>query len=519
MKVSCKVVNAETIIAPYFLPFPNSQFLMRIARSKSDLSHMTPNERALFRCERALELKDQGDYTGAQAVMGPLWKRVGERPNTEGLHPSVAAEVLVCAGILTRFIGARDEIKEANEWARDLLTESIIYHESVQDVFKIAAVRAELAWCYWRAGALDEARIWFTEALKKLTTEGNTRANAVFGLSVVEWSASRFKESLRILNEHAPLFKKITNHCLKGFYHMQVALVLRNLETPGEKTATEFRRIRDEYEEADRHFTLARSTIFRAHVKNNISYVLRELGRFKEAHEYLDHARRLTVSAKDKVKTAQIDESRAQLFIAEGKYAEAESVARHAVKTFQKSGHQFFLAEALTTHGIALAQLGNTGHAQFTLQNAIEVAHQAGSLNRAGIAALTLIEEIHDLSADMMSGAYEQAVEWLKDAQSYALLLRFKAAGSKLAARLRTDKTISPTETLLKRRKCKEELLQIEEARIRRALAEANGSVTHAARLVGVTYPGLIYIINHRHPHLLDERNPVRQRQRRSNAL
>ena len=126
-----------------------------------------------------------------------------------------------------------------------------------------------------------------------------------------------------------------------------------------------------------------------------------------------------------------------------------------------------------------------------------------------------MIEEIHDLSADMMSGAYEQAVEWLKEAQSYGLLLRFKAAGSKLAARLRMDRKTSPTETLLKRKKCKEELLQIEEERIRKALAETNGSVTHAAPLIGVTYPGLIYIIKSRHPHLLEKRTPVRQRQRR----
>src|SRR6185503_16089912 len=119
-------------------------------------------------------------------------------------------------------------------------------------------------------------------------------------LSVVEWSASRFKESLRLLNENAALFKKITNHSLKGFYHMQVALALRKLVS--EKTATEFRRIIDEYEEADRHFTLARSTIFRAHVKNNIGNVLCDLCRFKEAREYLDQARRLTLSAKDKVK-------------------------------------------------------------------------------------------------------------------------------------------------------------------------------------------------------------------------
>jgi tetratricopeptide (TPR) repeat protein len=487
---------------------------MRFVLSKPDLPRMTANQRALYKCQKALELKDKADYAGALEVMRPLWDGVGEHPDIEGLHPTVAAEVLLCAGILTGWLGSKDEIKDANEWARDLLTESITYYESFQDALRIAAVHAELGYCYWRAGALEEARIWFTEALEHLPPEGYARANALFGLSVVEWSASRFRESLRILTENAPLFKKINNNALKGVYHMQVGMVLRKLVS-AENKAIEFDRILWEYTEADKHFKAAHNKIFRAHVLNNIGNIFCDQSLFKEAREYLDRARCLTVSAKFKVKTAQIDESRAQLFIAEGKYAEAESVAGRAVKTFQKSGHQFFLAEALTTHGIALARLGNIERAQFTLQNAIEVAHQAGSLNRAGIAALTLIEEIHGLPVDMMSGAYEQAVEWLKEAQSYALLLRFKAAGSKLAARLRTDKTISPTATLLKRRKCKDELLQIEEERIRKALAETNGSVTYAAPLIGVTYPGLIYIIKSRHPHLLEQRTPVRQRQRR----
>lgn len=475
---------------------------------------MAPNERALYKCEKALELKDRGDYTGAQAVMRPLWNRVGEHPDLDGLHPTVAAEVLFCTGILTGWIGSRDENKDANEWARDLLTESITYYESLQDVIRIAAVRAELGYCYWRAGALDEARILFTEALKKLVTEGNTRANAVFGLSVVEWSASRFHESLRILTENAPLFKKITNHTLKGVYHMQVALALRKLASP-ENRSSEFRRILSEYEEADRHFKEARNTIFRAHVQNNIGYILCDLSRFKEAHQCLDHARRLTVSAKDKVKTAQVDESRAQLFIAEGKPAEAEASARQAIRTFEKSGHQSFLAEALTTHGIALARLGKTERAQLTIQRAIDVAHEAGSLNHAGIAALTLIEEIDDLSADMLSSAYEQAGEWLADTQSNALLIRFKAAGNKLAARLRTEAKTNSTASLFKCGNYKETMLELEQELIRRALAEANGSVTYAAPLLGMTYPGLIYVIQRRHPNLLKERTPVRRRPRR----
>jgi hypothetical protein len=66
---------------------------MRFALSKPDLSHMTPNERAGFKCQKALQLKDKADYTGALEVMRPLWNGVGEYPDIEGLHPSVAAEV------------------------------------------------------------------------------------------------------------------------------------------------------------------------------------------------------------------------------------------------------------------------------------------------------------------------------------------------------------------------------------------------------------------------------------------
>jgi tetratricopeptide (TPR) repeat protein len=489
---------------------------MRTASPKLDLSHLTANERALFRCQTALAFKDKGDYDGAQEVMRPLWKGVGERPETTGLHPSVAAEVLLSAGILTGWIGSKNEVKEANDTARDLITESITFYESAGDVTKVAAARAELAYCYWRAGALDEARIMFTEALQKLTTEGNTRANALFGLSVVEWSAARYIESLRILTDNATLFKRITNHTTKGAYHLQLAMVLRKLAAP-ENKAAQFRRVLNEHEEADRQFKLAHNTVFRAHVKNNIGNVLRELSRFKEAHEYLDHARRLTASVKDKVKTAQVDESRAQLFLAERRYAQAESAARNAARTFEKSGHQCFLTEALITHGIALARLKQTERAQFTFQKAIEVAHQAGALNIAGLAALTLIEEVDQLSPDTLSYAYERAGEWLADCQSQELLLRFKAAGKKLALELRSEPKAEGSTDLLFNKGCRlpEEVLRFERALISQTLAKVNGSVTHAARLLGVSYQRLGYILDTRHKDLLKERTPVRRRSRR----
>ncbi len=49
----------------------------------------------------------------------------------------------------------------------------------------------------------------FRESLQKLTAEGNTRARAMLGLAVVEWSASQFETAFEILKENAALFNKI----------------------------------------------------------------------------------------------------------------------------------------------------------------------------------------------------------------------------------------------------------------------------------------------------------------------
>ncbi len=494
---------------------------MKITSPKLAASQLNANEDALRRCQTALDLKDRGDYEGAREAMHPLWRRIEERPEIGGLYQSVAAEVLLSVGILTRWIGSRNQVRESQDIARDLISESIDLYRSAGDLKKVAAARAELAYCYWREGSLDEARIMFKEALEKLTIEGNTKANALLGLAVVEWSASRFTESLRLLTENAPLFKKIPNQAIKGAYHSQLAMVLRELAAP-ERPVDYFKRIVKEYEEADHHFKLARNTIFRADVKNNIGNLLRELSRFKEAHKYLMQARRLRSTLRDKIGVAQIDDTRAQVFIAEKKYKQAETVARNAVRILQKSGHQCLLADALITQGIALARLKRSEPAQFIFQKAIEVAHQVGALNKAGLAALTMIEELDDLPAETIYVAYDRASEWLAKSQSQDLLLRLNAAGRKVVAKSRTELTAEqtapedPIEALFNKPvELQREVMKFEGRVIQRALAKANGSLTRAAGSLSMSYQALAYILESRQKHLLKERTPIRRRSRR----
>jgi tetratricopeptide (TPR) repeat protein len=441
----------------------------------------------------------------------------------------VAAEVLLCVGVLTRWIGSKNRVEGSQETAKDLITESITFYESIGDLQKLAAARVELACCYWREGALDEARITLTAALQKLTTEGNTRARALLTLAIVEWSATEFSESLRILNENASLFNKITNHATKGAYHSQLAMVLHKLAPPGNPSDC-FKRVLREYQEADEHFKLAHNIVFRADVKNNIAYLFRELCRFKEAHQYLEQARRLRASVKDKIGIAQIDDTRAEVFIAEKKYKEAEAVARNAVRSLEKSGHQCLLTDALITQGIAVARLKQTEHAQYIFQKAIEVARQVGALNKAGLAALTMIEELDELPPETLYEAYDRASEWLAESQSQDLLLREKAVARKVSSTLHdelkgehataAEAGAENTFAALLNKSCHlpTEVLKFESGLIRQALAKANGSLTRASALLTVSYQALAYILDTRHNDLLKERSPIRRRSRKEPA-
>ena len=497
---------------------------MKITSPKLQTSHLTANEEALVRCQAALEMKDRGDYEGARTAMSPLWRRIGERPEIKGLYPSVCAEVLLCVGILTRCVGSKDEIKEAQEVAKNLISESITFYESVGDIKRVAMARAELAYCYWREGALDEARIMFHEALQKLTTEGNTRASAVLGSAVVEWSASRDRDALKLLTENGPLFKRITNHSIRGAYHSQLAIVLRNLAN-AEKREEYFQQAISEYQEADLEFKLAHCIVFRADVKNNVGLLLCKLSRYREAHKYVEEARRLAVSIRDRVRTAQYDDTRAQIFIAEKKFKEAEALTRNAVRVLEKSGQQCLLADALVTHGIALARLKRAEQAQFTFQKAIEVAHQVGALNKAGLAALTLIEEVEELSPDTLYVAYDRASEWLAKSQGQDLLLRLNTAARKVFSKLRCQPIVEEASTedtveALLNKPCDlpAEVLKFEGSLIRQALAKANGSLTRTASLLSMSYQALAYILESRHKDLLKERSPIRRRSRRERA-
>src|SRR5687767_10397339 len=110
-----------------------------------------------------------------------------------------------------------------------------------------------------------------------------------------------------------------------------------------------------------------------------------------------------------------MSEAASQALTAIGKLRQAEAIEREAVALLEMTGPQSLFADALIRHGITLARMGQTESAQVELERAIIVAVQLGTLDKAGLAALTMIEELDGLSADALIGNYELASIWLID--------------------------------------------------------------------------------------------------------
>jgi tetratricopeptide (TPR) repeat protein len=492
---------------------------LKLASPKLDTSHLSRDEEALSRCEIALQQRDNENPQGALEIMRLLWRGVGTRPDTQGLQPETAANVVLCAGILTGWIGARNQIKDAQESARNLITESITYYESNNLAREAAEAWSEIAYCYWREGRVNEARIMLQEAMERLPPKGLKRARALLKLADVEHSAARYYDALKLLTDNSAVFASIRYLPVKGSYHNELAITFRTIGT-AENRPDYFQRALTEYRAAEHHFKLAKNYIYCASVKNNEAVVLSKLGRFKEAHKHLDQARLITVRLKDRTRTAQIDSTRAELLIAEGQFQAAEAAARRAATALEKVGHGCWLADVLILKAIAQARSGKPARAQITLQRAIGVAHEADALNKAGLAALTMIEEVDRLSPDTLQAAYQQAREWLADSQSREVLSRLSAAGGKLADSLCKEMSRDQAVDVLlpKPLDLDQRLLECEHETIKQALAQTDGSVVHAAPLIGRTYQGLSHMIETKHPDLLNRRTPIRRRQRRKKA-
>lgn len=402
---------------------------------KLDDSTLNRTESVRLRCELAKELEEAGNYEGARSALSPSWRRVGESPVVEGLDEWTKALLLLRAGTLTGHLGSARQLENSQETAKNLLTTSKEMFFALDDRAHAIEAQLEIATCYWREGALDEARVTLRDAFSYLTEQDNDlKAVALVRSAEVERAAVHLNDALRVLGEAAPYVQASSNHALKGRFHNTLAIALKNLGA-SENRSDYIDRALVEFAAASYHFEQVGHTRYIARVENNLGNLFLRLTRFAEAHQHLDRARRLFAGLKDHGSVAQVDDTRARAFLAQGKNSEAERVVRAAVRAQERGGEQALLAESLTTYGTALARLGQLERARFVLQRAIETASLVGDNEKAGLSAITILEELNEsLSSNEIASIYERAAGLLGDSQHLETMSRLLACSRQALA-------------------------------------------------------------------------------------
>src|SRR5215217_4521489 len=457
------------------------------------------------RCENSREHERAGDYEGARSALGKLWTRIGNRPATEQLSVDTQAEVLWRVGSLSGWLGSANQIPGAQEFARDLLTESITLFESLDQQDKRAEAMGDLALCYWRSGAQDEGRALFRQAVDA-AQKSETKLRTLTNASTVEISSGRYEEALALLNTAAAFLAEVSDDWIHGAYHYQRGLVYRGL---GGTENLDHALI--EYSAASMHLANAGHIRHLAGVENNIGFIHMLLGRATEALTHLDKARAIFVSLKDSRMVAQVNDTRARVFLAEKRFAEAERAIFGAVTVLEQGDDSSLLAEALTTEGSIFAGSGKYDSACTAFNRASDVAAAAGDSHLAAIAQLRMIEEMGGvLSRTELLASYRRADQYAGDRASQSDLESLRLCGHIVLDKL--EKLHNSVEEELIGGTLEEEVNHFEARLIARALERENGSVTRAARELGLTHQGLSKILDSRQSSLAGARRPKRKR-------
>lgn len=455
-------------------------------------------------CRAAKELQNIGEYEAAFDAIAAFWPGIGERPRTEGLPKAEEAELVLRAGALAGWLGSSRQVPGAQQFAKTLISESVKSFEELGLSERVAEAQTDLAVCFWREGAMDEARLWFQTALTKAEDPIN-QLRILVNSTTVEVSTNHLNDALTLLDRAAAILDNVSDDASLGRYYMQRGIVMRRM---GGVENLDHALL--DHTAARVHFEKANHRRYFARAQNNIGVIMLELGRYDEALETLADARRTFAELGDIGTAAQVDETRARVYVAQQRYAEAEKIAQASVSVLERGGEPSLLVESLQTLGVTQARHQKNQAASETLRRAVEVAETGGDPASLGRALLTMIEELHAyLPADEISRAYSEADRKLGEDVGRETLTRLRACarliGSERSALAQPARTDAPFE---------QQVRQFESALIRQALEDSKGSVTRAARTLGLTHQGLCYIINHRHQSLLSARAPIRVRRK-----
>jgi len=355
---------------------------------------LTPNEQVQIYCVIGRDQIDVGNYEAASRILRPWWT-FGNWPILEGLDQRWGADLLFTCGELAGCVASTLQIPRGQRHGEELLNGSIGLFEQLGFKRRAAEGRIELALCYYRQGLFDLGRTTLIRVLRELAIDDSElRGLALIRLAILERHSGRLHDALACLTEASRVADKSGPWAICRC-HLELASTYKDLAI-SENASSYFDAAKDYYRKALREFAAIGNHRYVGIVENNIGFLLLTLGSFKESANHLLRSRTLFESFDDIVRTAQVNETLARLYIATEQLISGQEAIQLAVQTLELTDGEALLAEALTTSGLVNSKLGHHTEAKKNFEAAYRVAERCGDHEGAGRAMLVMIEELGD---------------------------------------------------------------------------------------------------------------------------
>jgi DNA-binding winged helix-turn-helix (wHTH) protein/Tfp pilus assembly protein PilF len=368
----------------------------RHLRPPAQIAHieLTPNEEVQIYCTIVREQIDIGNYKAACIVLRPWWS-FGVWPKLDGLDQRTCADLLLTVGVLAGSVASTNQLPRGQRHSEELLNGCIAIFEQLGFRRLVAEGRIELGFCYYRQGLYDLGAEALSRALEDLTDDcWELRSIALIRLATLERHAGRPRDALNRLLE-AGNIAELCGPWATGRHHLELASIYKDL--------AQIDNVHHYFDEAKRFYSIALNEFecigyhrLSAITENNLGLVMMLTGSFRQAESHLLRARKTFDSFADKIRCAQVDDSLAQLYFAEGRFDDAGASIRRAVQTMENGDEGGLLAEALTTNGLIYCKLKRFSQAKTLLESAYRLARRCGDPEGAGRALAVLVEELFD---------------------------------------------------------------------------------------------------------------------------
>ncbi len=478
---------------------------MKISQALKEAENTGIISDVIAMCDLAKQLEDSGEYADAARAMGKWWLGIGAKPDVSQLPDNKKAAILSRIGALSGWLGSMKQIPDSQEKAKDLISEGADLFKLLGDYQNWAETRSDLAVCYWREGAFNEARIILQDVLGSGFVFPPELEGKILLRSVsVEISTKHFGNASILVNQAVSVVEDKGSPLLRGKLYFYRAFTLRSLGEEDQNNRNLLLSAVDDYHKAGLYYEKAKHNRYVAMVENNLGYLYLSIQDFPNAHSHLDKALRMYEKLKDKGRAALVYDNKARTFIAQNRISDAQLAALTSVNMLREGGENATLAESLTTLAIVLSRGGDLKEAMSTFEEAKNTALSVGDTESAGNALLTHIEELQPyLTPIVIRKLYLEADELLNNSPKIGTINRLKVIARK-------QLEINSTDALFKSEKfvswknfsLSDAVHTFESEIILKAINDAGGRVTKAARLLGMPHQSLSIILHSRHKEL-----------------